>query len=242
VGKAHTVQEFASPWWIRCDPHTIQRGQLIRAFVPHVDLTPLTLTPEGREAPTSHDTALFRIAPLRIRDPQQRRSRLPVAALPIPQGEIHTVHRSKVRPVLVVSTGGSDVPKVLRPSTSPKWQTAPTFLVAPFYGTERTDERAGWHPQFIDRIRQCEYPQFMLDTLPGSTTESVLRFDHIQPVGRHHESYEPMEFCLSADALCLVDEWLTWLRFGELDAGALLADIRGELMAAEGPANTPPGT
>jgi uncharacterized protein (TIGR02646 family) len=87
-----------------------------------------------------------------------------------------TVHRSKARPALVVSTGGSDVPKVLRPSTTPKWQTAPTFLIAPFYGTERTEERAGWHPPFIERIRQCEYPQFMLDTLPrpGSTTDSVL--------------------------------------------------------------------
>lgn len=232
MGKGYKVQDFAAPWWIPCDRGQFQRGQLIRAFLPHVDLTPHTLTPEGRVSPTDHSEALFRIAPLRVREPYAR-SRLPVAALPAVEGEVYTVHRSKTRPALIVSTGGSEVPKPLRPSTTPRWQTAPTLLVAPFYGTERTDGRAGWHPPFIDRIRRCEYPQFMLDALPlpGSTSESVLRFDHVQPIGRHHESYEPVGFCLSEDALLIVDEWLTWLWSGKLDEASVLAEIRAELLA-----------
>jgi len=235
VSRDHKIQEFASPWWVPCDLHPVRRGQLIHAFVPHVDLTPQTLTPEGRVTPTEHTEALFRIAPLRIRDPR-RRSTLPVAALPPLEGEVYTIHRSKTRPVLVVSTGGPEVPKGLRPSTSPRWQTAPAFLVAPFYGTTRTEGRAGWHPPFIDRIRRCEYPQFMLDTLPlpGTTTDSVLRFDHIQPIGRHHESYQPTGFCLSDDALLIVDEWLTWLWSGEIGEATLLAEIRGALLAQDG--------
>jgi len=67
----------------------------------------------------------------------------------------------------------------------------PTALVVPFYGAEHTEARSGWPSQFLDRIRRCEYPQFMLDVLPGSTTESVARLNHLQPIGRHHESYDP---------------------------------------------------
>jgi hypothetical protein len=184
------VQDFAGPWWVSCDPYPLKRGQLVRAFVPHVDLMPNTLVPEGRKEPQEHGRAIFKLAPLRI---GARRSTppLPVAALPQYEGEVYSVHRAKVRYGLVVSDGGPEVAKDLRPQSSPRWQSAPTFLVAPYYGTERTEGRAGWYPPFLSRIRQCEYPQFMLDTLPGFKTESVLRFDHIQPVGKHHESYEP---------------------------------------------------
>jgi hypothetical protein len=240
VGK---VQDYAAPWWVKCDENPIRRGQLVRAFVPHVDLTPNTLVPEGRKEATDHQRATFHLEPLRAREPAKKSS-LPVAALPQYDGEVYTVHRSKLRPCLIVSAGGTDVPKALRPSSSPKWQSTPTFLVAPFYGTAKTVDRAGWHPPFLDRIRRCEYPQFLLDTLPlpGTTAESVLRFDHLQPIGRHHESYEPTPFCLSDDALMLVDEWLTWLKTGELAEDAILADIRGALKHEGEPASELPAT
>lgn len=96
----------------------------------------------------------------------------------------------------------------------------------------RTAERSGWHVPFLDRIRTCEYPQFLLDSLPlpPDSTESVLRLDHAQPIGRHHDSYSPTKFKLSDDALDVVDEWLAWLHSGELREDAILADIRAHLL------------
>jgi hypothetical protein len=79
----------------------------------------------------------------------------------------------------------------------------------------------------------------MLDTLPGFKTESVLRFDHIQPIGKHHESYEALPHRLNDDALVLVDEWLAWLRSGGLDATTLLAEIQASL-AIEGDGGSQP--
>jgi hypothetical protein len=105
--------------------------------------------------------------------------------------------------------------------------------VVPLYGTEQSDRRAGWHPPFLDRIRRCEYPQFMLDEVPTSKSASVVRFDHLQPIGRHHDSYEPSEYRLSDDALIVVDEWLTWLKTGVLGEETVLADIRTTLLAEE---------
>jgi hypothetical protein len=75
----------------------------------------------------------------------------------------------------------------------------------------------------------------MLDTIPGAKCESVVRFDHMQPVGRHHDSYQPSEHRLSDDALLLVDEWLTWLKTGVLGEETVLADIRTGLMAEDAP-------
>lgn len=228
------VQDYAEPWWVKCAAHPLCRGQLVRAFVPHVDLVPNTLVPEGRTNPTSHDQARYKIQTLRVGDLHEKPT-LPVAALPSREGEVFTVHRAKVRPCIVVSIGGPEVPKELRPSSSPRWQSSPTALIAPLYGTERNDQRAGWHPPLLDRIRRCEYPQFMLDTIPGAKCESVVRFDHMQPVGRHHDSYQPSEHRLSDDALLLVDEWLTWLKTGVLGEETVLADIRTGLMAEDAP-------
>lgn len=228
------VQDYAEPWWVKCTAHPLCRGQLVRAFVPHVDMIPNKLVPEGRASATDHATARYTIGALRVRDPPKKPS-LPVAGLPSFDNEVYTVHRSKVRPCIVVSIGGPEVPKELRPNSSPRWQSSPTALVVPMYGTEKTDARAGWHPPFLDRIRRCEYPQFMLDTIPGAKRESVVRLDHLQPIGRHHDSYESTEHRLSDDALLIMDEWLTWLKTGVLGDETVLADIRAALMAEEAP-------
>jgi len=69
----------------------------------------------------------------------------------------------------------------------------------------------------MDRIWQCHYPQLMADILPiPGGEESLLRFDHIQPIGMHHDSIELTPFCLSEDALEVINEWISWLITGEL--------------------------
>ena len=89
-----------------------------------------------------------------------------------------------------MSTGGTEVPKPLRIGAA-RYQTNPTLLAAPYYGADFGGSTGGWRPEFVARIRRCEYPQYLWDHLPvGGRDESILRLDHIQPVGKHGESYE----------------------------------------------------
>jgi hypothetical protein len=226
-----SVQSLVGSWWTSCELHPLTRGQLVRAFVPHVDQQPYTIIEQARSKATEHGTMTFKIGPASIRE-WKRKAALPVAGLPLHEGESRTVHRAKVRPCLVICEGGAPVDKRLRPSTSARWTSAPTFLVAPYYGTERTGDRGGWYAPFVDRIRACEYPQYILDELPlPGAKESVLRLDHIQPIGDHHDYYEPLPHKLSEDALGVVDEWLGWLFAGALTEDSTLGTIRGLLLS-----------
>ena len=143
---------------------------------------------------------------------------------------MRTVYRAKARPVLVLSAGGPEVPRELRVGAA-GWQTAPTLLVAPFYGVDPGGTRGGWREDFVTRIRRGEYPQYLWDKLPlPGAGESVLRFDHLQPIGHHANAYEWTPHRLSDEALSLVDAWMRWLLTGELPGESLLAYVRSELM------------
>jgi len=231
IGMTSELHGLITPWWTVCKDKTLHRGQLVHVFIPHVDQVPLTLNAEGRTEPTQHDRALVKLEPLRAHQPAPPASKLPVAALPHHEGEVYAVYRAKRRPALVLSTGGGVVDKNLRKGGA-KWQHAPTILVAPYYGAERSDTRAGWPASFVDRIQRAEYPQYLIDTLPigAAKIDSVLRLDHLQPVGQHQDSYDATEHCLSPEALRLVDEWLLWLQTGTLDPNGALAAAR-ELLA-----------
>ncbi len=227
-----SVQAMLQPsqWWEEDGTHNYDRGRLIKAFLPHVDQIPKTLTATGRSEPTDHEHAHVKIEPLRIRSPRKI-PKLPVAALPLYDSEVHTVYRAKKRPALIICEGGSAVEKSLTRG-KPGWQTAPTVLVAPYYGIDEGHTRAGFNPEFIKRVRRCEYPQFMWDQLPigGSTSESLLRLDHIQPVGRHQDSIELTEYRLSEDALMILDDWLGWLIKGNIDEESFLYSLKEDFL------------
>lgn len=226
-----SVQILVGSWWTGCEPHPVKRGQLIHAFVPHVDQQPYTIVEEARLDPTEHGKATFKIGPAPIQD-ARKKATLPVAAMPVYEGEVRTVHRAKVRPCLIISLGGTEIDKALRPSTSARWSSAPTFLVAPYYGVEKTGQRGGWHPPLVERIRACEYPQYILDALPiGGGSESILRLDHIQPVGHHHTSLKPLPHRLTDDALAVVDEWIAWLVTERLEEKGVLRAARELLLS-----------
>ncbi len=124
-----------------------------------------------------------------------------------------------------------DIPGGLR-TRGARWQTAPTLLVAPYYGVDPDGTRGGWRPEFVQRIRRAEYPQYVWDALPiGGPKESVLRLDHAFPVARNPAAFRATEHRLSSDALGVLDEWLTWLVRGTLEANSLLAYIRTQLLA-----------
>lgn len=221
-----SVQSCTKSWWEPCDPGDIRTGALLVAFLPHVDQVPNTLTPVGREDPEEHKTALVRIEPLDIKGPRPNPS-LPVAALTLNERELWTVYRAKKRPCLVVGQSTVQVDEAARRGM-PKKATSPTLLVAPYYGADKDGSRAGYNPELLRRIRHAEYPQFMLDFLPiGGPRQSVLRFDHIQPVGLHYKAFEHTGFRLSDEALTyFVADWLTWYLQGELPEDGLLDMFR----------------
>lgn len=227
---ADSLQAYVGDWWVETASTSLERGRLVKVFVPHVDQVPKKLVPEGRVDSTEHSNARFRIEALRASDPLTK-SRLPIAALPQYPGECWIVSRAKLRPAVVVSAGGAAVPKQLRGGSGANWTTAPTVLVAPFYGASKSEKRSGWRPGLVERIKRVEFPQYLWDMLPGSGgEESILRLDHVQPIGRDHSSMQMLPYRLSEDALKVLDECLTWVMTGKVDENGVLKDVRSILM------------
>ncbi len=111
------------------------------------------------------------------------------------------------------------------------------MLVAPYYGGDQDATRSGWHEPLVERIRKLEFPQYMLDSLPVTgkkvTRQSILRLDHIMPIGKHHNSYQLGPVRLSEEALALLDDWLVWLATGKLSTNTLLGLAREDLQALD---------
>ena len=220
-------------WWIKNKERTLCRGALVFAFAPHVDQVPYTFEPLGRTEASRHDSAEIRVAPLQVNRPL-RQTDLPVAAMPLYAGEVWAAYRAKKRPCLVIGTDSPPVDRALTKGMA-KHSTAPTVLVAPYYGVAKDGKRGGYKPGFVERIRQCNYPQFLWDELPLSKVqESILRLDHLQPIGTHHNSYELSEHKLSEGALEIVDELFQWLIWGGVQEDSLIMMYREEIESTFG--------
>ncbi len=230
-----SFQRLIEPWWAPAHPSELSRGQLIRTFVPYPEHEPLRLIPEGRADPRDHSQALVRIERYRMGQPMPKPG-LPVAALPLHEGESYFVQRGKIRPALVISTGGEEVSRELQRRAT-QWQIKPTALVAPYYGAESGSTRGGWHPEFVTRIRRAEYPQYVWDILPvAGADESILRLDHVFAIAKNPNAYQKTEHRLSPEALEIVDQWVFWLITGGM--GEELSYYREELrkLPGSGPA------
>jgi hypothetical protein len=221
-----SIQDTISdPWWVEDRGKDLVRGRLIRAFLPYVDQVPLRLVAEGRSEASEHRRAKVRIEPLEIRRPRPGDT-LPVSTVPLYPGEERIVQRAKKRPALIISEGGLPLPRRLR-RDRPRWQTSFLLLVAPYYGGEQDGTRAGYPKEFLDRVRRCEFPQFMVDFLPpGYRDQSVLYLNQIQPLGKDHGSIELLDYRLSDQALAIMDEWVTWLVTGLLPQKGYLMTAR----------------
>jgi len=219
----------SSNWWTKNKGPILCRGTLIFAFVPHVDQIPYTFEPIGRTEADKHDSARVLVAPLKVNQPLKKAD-LPVAAMPLHGSEVWAAYRAKKRPCLVLGSNNPTVERSLTAGT-PKNSTAPTVLVAPYYSVDRDGSRAGYRPEFVERVRHCEYPQFVWDCLPfpGASKESILRLDHVQPIGAHYDSYKLSDFKLSDGALEVVDELLGWVIHGGVEEDSLIALYRSEI-------------
>ena len=154
---------------------------------------------------------------------------MPVAALPLHPGESYFVVRGKVRPALVLGKSEPIAREARRGQAA--HQSAQCLLIAPFYGAEQDGSRGGWSEAFKTRIRRAEYPQYVWDSLPipGKPKESILRLDHLMPIGADPASYERFPFRLSQDGLGIIHDWLSWLQTGVLSKSTVLSDIRAGL-------------
>ncbi len=218
-----SIQAQFGSWWVEDPAQTVVRGRLIRTLVPYPEQKPHRLFVAKRSAdPGEHSRAELRVEPFRP-GTSGAGDGLPVAALPLHPGEHYAVQRSKVRPAIVVSSGGRPVPAALRRDAA-AYQSARTLLVAPYYGADASYTRGGWGAEFVKRIRHGEYPQYMTDALPiGGVAESILRLDHLFPIGADPAGYQISPWRLSEDALQVVDEWVSWLFAGGLQSNTSIA-------------------
>jgi len=126
--------------------------------------------------------------------------------------------------MLVLSGSGSPIEATLRVGMA-RYQTNPTILAAPYYSCE-----SRWNKEFVERIRRCTYSQYIFDVLPiPGGRESILRLNHVQPIGAHSEAYELTEFTLSGPALDVVEQQFRWFRQGVLERAELF-EIRNTLL------------
>ncbi len=219
---------LGTDWWLPSDNKIIKRGMLLWCFVPHFDQTPYMFEPVGRSDPEKHDSAEVNVTPLRVNAPLTQVN-LPVAAMPLYRGEVWAAYRAKKRPCVVLGSGSQSVERQLTRGT-PKSHTAPTLIVAPYFGADQNGVRAGYTEAFIERVRHCEYPQFFWDMLPvNGANESILRLDQIQPIGAHHSSYDITGYELSPDALSVLDEMYQWLIHGGVEDDSCIAIYRSEI-------------
>ena len=209
------IQYSVPEWWQADQNKTLCRGALIETYVQFYSQTPFELVAERLEAET-HQQAHLKAQPLYTGGKRALSSSLPVAGLPRLEGaHCFIASRAKKRPCLVL--GAVDQERVDSSLTRgmTKSSTHLFFLVAPFYSVEQS-ARSGYNPEFVERVMRGDYRSFFWDILPGSRGhESVLRLDQIQPVGLHHQSYNPLGYKLGEEAQCVMDEWLDWLIYNQ---------------------------
>ena len=182
-------------WWQKNEERRLRTGVLLWAVVNHVGVLPHRLVPKGRISATAHTTADFKVEKFTASS-RPEDQKLPIAALPAYAGESYGVYRAKVRPVLVIACEFPEVDRQTR-GRQLRYQTDQAVLVAPYYGVA-SGKRVGFHEPFLKRIRRCAYPQYMWDRLPlkGGREGSVLRLDHIMPIGNRSDWYNFTDYQL----------------------------------------------
>ncbi len=225
-----SVQALTGAWWEEDERATPDRGRLVRAITPYPDQKPFRIVPVGRgENPRQHDQARYLIEEFRVGQAMPDVSRLPVAGLPLREGETYLARRGKLRPCVVVATVGTPVERALTRGAA-GWQSRPAVLLVPCYGVEAGRARGGWNHEFVARIQRAEYSQYVWDALPvGGSSGSILRLDHLFPLGSDPANWRSTEHRLGSDAMRILDEWLEWRITGTLAEDGVLNWARREL-------------
>lgn len=227
-----SVLGLESSWWGRVPGQTLTRGSLVRTIVPYPEQKPYRLLPTGRgDDSRQHAKADYRVEQFRVGD-RPEVSTLPVAALPLRDGEDYIVRRGKLRPCLTLASTAPVAGSLTR--GYPRWQTARTRLVVPYYSANGTSSRGGWPPELVVRIRECEYPQYFWDKLPlpaSSTEGSILCWSHAFSIGHDPAGVIQTGYQLDPTALEVLEEWFGWYITGALARGGDVDEARELLMS-----------
>ncbi|WP_163340235.1 hypothetical protein [Desulfopila sp. IMCC35008] len=209
-----SIQELclSGDWWVSDNSTDLNRGRLIWAYVSYPGQEPLVIEPTGRKSPRDHGGAHVQIKRLRISE-RKTYLDLPTAALSLDGNQCWAGYRAKKRPCLVLSClpFSTGLPKSREKMMAGHLKTS-TILVAPYYGGDQDGTRGGFPEEFIEGIRHARCPQLFYEQLPLSSKVriSILRFDHLQTIGSHYNSYKATDYRLSDDAVKIVDEWFDW--------------------------------
>jgi hypothetical protein len=232
-----SLQDCTQKWWVEDISKELAPGRLIWLYYPYMNVIPYEFIAEervdstGNPDSTNHDNLNFIIREFRMSE-RACRTRLPVASFPKADNEVYLISKAKKRPAIVIANDktGFNTLKELRQGVS--WQKQPTLIVAPYYGVEANDNRKGFPPDFVERVRLCEYPELMYAKLPfhsQHTKESILYLKHMASVGRHHETVESTKYYLSEDAMWYFEEQLKWYICNEFDSNGFIADFREQI-------------
>jgi hypothetical protein len=105
------------------------------------------------------------------------------------------------------------------------------MMIAPYYSVNPTG-RTGFPPPFVQRVRRLEFPHFFWERLPvpGDEEGSMLRIDHLQPIGHSASACEKTKWRLTKDALDLISDHVDWFMAGRIPAESLLASLRQDYL------------
>ncbi|MDR1857433.1 MAG: hypothetical protein LBR22_09820 [Desulfovibrio sp.] len=229
------IQQLFPQWWVKLQLKKRKRWQLAWAYARHVASHPYEVIIDRRSAPKTHDSINLSVTVFR-KDRRDELKPIPVASIPTYTNEILTINRGKVRPVLIVATPGTTIPHEIRKNL-PEWYSAATYIVVPYF--------TAMGPEFIKRIKLCEYTQCFWDLLPFEEEGhgSILRFDHIQAVEPEINSLIATEWSLSDNAQEILNDALL-RHFSQVDfsptclAAQAISKLKEEIKDFHQTANT----
>ncbi len=222
-----SVEEHLEVEWWEDDPGSqVLPGSLVRAFSARSQI-PDELVVEDRMVVDQHDSFRATVKAFNLKQKGGEGIKTPVAGLPsLDPGERRIVVSGKARPSLVLGLGQAIPYELVK--GYPKHQRHPGILVAPYFGALPHGNSSGWPPALVERIRRCEFPQFVWDKLPHEQAlpESLLRLDHCHTVYSHHQTIEKLGFRLTDEALLIIHDYFCWLLQGSLPPDSLIQLLR----------------
>jgi hypothetical protein len=201
-------------------------GQFYRthAYYPHQNLQ--LWRPIKYEGPSSTIATQFQI---QSAGADAFKHNLPLGSPKLESNEEFLVIRAKVRPVLLLQPENPGLANINKGYPA-KLQRRLCSVAQIFSVADQDTGTQKFNPDFLDRVRLLEYPEFMF--LPRKTglleVDSLLRLDEVQSVFTSH--LQPLQYAFSDEAAeILRDQLQLWLigrtrpYFDEL-RNALLAD------------------
>ncbi len=184
-------------------------GQFCRTVVPSLRLIPQVMDVE-RADPQEHLATKFEIRYMHPTGDFVKKNRLPIHRLNLGETEEILLHKGKLRPAIIVSTGVTlfeDIVLLLKRMGRRHLQQN-CLLVVPLYGIQTEGHPGGFPQVMVARIKGMMYRQFFFCPAQDSplTIDSVARLDRLQILlhesvdGVRSPAYIPLQTSLSTEA------------------------------------------